>query len=100
MIALLIRKFTVRTNISLAPIQHCSEIKGQTSKNNSILQTFLILSGEEMMGDSLYYETGPYGSFKDGSWFTDFRQDLNGRHWQPIHWPEIINIRAGEAIDG
>ena len=53
-----------------------------------------------MMGDSLYYETGPYGSFKDGSWFTDFRQDLNGRHWQPIHWPEIINIRAGEAIDG
>jgi len=52
------------------------------------------------MGDSLYYETGPYGSFKDGSWFTDFRQDLNGRHWQPIHWPEIINIRAGEAIDG
>ena len=53
-----------------------------------------------MMGDSLYYETGPYGSFKDGRWFTDFRQDLNGRSWQPIHWPEIINIRAGEAIDG
>ena len=53
-----------------------------------------------MMGDSLYYETGPYGSFRDGSWFTDFWQDLNGRSWQPIHWPEIINIRSGDAIDG
>ena len=68
--------------------------------NKWLGNTEKIFSGDEMMGDSLYYETGPYGSFKDGSWFTDFRQDLNGRSWQPIHWPEIINIRAGEAIDG
>ena len=60
----------------------------------------LNILGDEMMGDSLYYETGPYGSFRDGSWFTDFWQDLNGRNWQPIHWPEIINIRSGDAIDG
>ena len=60
----------------------------------------LNILGDEMMGDSLYYETGPYGSFRDGSWFTDFWQDLNGRNWEPIHWPEIINIRSGDAIDG
>ena len=60
----------------------------------------LNILGDGMMSDSLYYETGPYGSFRDGSWFTDFWQDLNGRNWQPIHWPEIINIRSGDAIDG
>ena len=53
-----------------------------------------------MLGDSLYFETGPYGSFRDGVWFNDFSQSLDGKYFQPIHWPEIINIRAGEAIDG
>ena len=66
----------------------------------SLNRAKLDILGDEMMGDSLYYETGPYGSFRDGSWFTDFWQDLNGRNWQPIHWPEIINIRSGDAIDG
>ena len=53
-----------------------------------------------MIGDSLYFQTGPYGSVRDRLWFTDFSQSLDGKSWQPIHWPDKINIQAGQAIDG
>ena len=47
------------------------------------------------------FVTGPYGSSseKDGEYFSDFRQTLNGRSVQPNHWPNGINIRSGGSID-
>ena len=57
--------------------------------------------GEELLSHWNVYVSGPYGSqnFKDGHFFTDFRQSLNGRSVQPNHWPDSINIRSGDSID-
>lgn len=57
--------------------------------------------GEELLSQWNIYVSGPYGSqsVKDGQFFTDFRQSLNGRSVQPNHWPDSINIRSGDSID-
>ena len=57
--------------------------------------------GEELLHDWNIIVSGPYGSTsqKDGEFFTDFRQSLNGRWVQPNHWPNGINVRSGGSID-
>ena len=57
--------------------------------------------GEELLTQWNVYVSGPYGSKsgKNGEFFTDFRQSLNGRSVQPNHWPNSLNIRSGESID-
>lgn len=57
--------------------------------------------GEAFLADWNVYVSGPYGSTseKDGEFFTDFRQSLNGRSVQPNHWPNGINVRSGGSID-
>ena len=60
----------------------------------------LTLKGDDFLEDSLYFESGPFGSNNDGTWFTDFRQMLDGSRFEPRHWPDTINLRAGQGIDG
>jgi len=57
--------------------------------------------GEQILDQWNVFVTGPYGSSseKDGEYFSDFRQTLNGRSVQPNHWPNGINIRSGGSID-
>ena len=57
--------------------------------------------GEQVLEQWNIFVSGPYGSTseKDGEFFTDFRQSLNGRSVQPNHWPNGINIRSGGSID-
>lgn len=45
--------------------------------------------GEAILDHWNIYVSGPYGSTsqKDGEFFTDFHQSLNGRSIQPNHWP-------------
>lgn len=68
-----------------------------------IASTFTIsqIYGEAVLGHWNVYVSGPYGSTseKDGEFFTDFRQSLNGRSVQPNHWPNGINVRSGGSID-
>ena len=60
----------------------------------------IYFSGEDFHGDSYYFKSGPYGSLFDGYWFSDLRHSLDGRSWEPRHWPNQINLRAGQSIDG
>ena len=57
--------------------------------------------GEQVLEQWNIFDSGPYGSTseKDGEFFTDFRQSLNGKSVQPNHWPNGINIRSGGSID-
>jgi hypothetical protein len=57
--------------------------------------------GEEILDEWKVYVSGPYGSrsYKDGDFFTDFHQSLNGRSVEPNHWPDAINLRSGDSID-
>ena len=57
--------------------------------------------GEQLLDHWNIFVSGPYGSTseKDGEFFTDFRQSLNGKSVQPNHWPNGINIRSGGSID-
>ena len=57
--------------------------------------------GEELLNQWKIYVSGPYGStsHKDGEFFTDFRQRLDGRSVEPSHWPDGINLRSGGSID-
>jgi len=63
-------------------------------------ETISEIVGDDFLDDSVYFESGPYGSNNDGSWFTDFRQKLDGSRFEPRHWPDTINVRAGQSIDG
>ena len=69
------------------------------SKNSAF--TISQIYGEELLENWNIYVSGPYGttSDKDGEYFTDFRQSLNGRNIQPNHWPSGLNIRSGDSID-
>lgn len=73
------------------------------SWNISKISAFTIsqIYGEELLENWNIYVSGPYGttSDKDGEYFTDFRQSLNGRNIQPNHWPSGLNIRSGDSID-
>jgi hypothetical protein len=52
------------------------------------------------MSNVVVYDSGPFGgSSFSGVWFTDFWQSLDGRRAKPTHWPDKINIRAGQRID-
>ena len=64
------------------------------------LTDMITLKGDDFLEDSLYFESGPFGSNNDGTWFTDFRQMLDGSRFEPRHWPDTINLRAGQGIDG
>ena len=57
--------------------------------------------GESVLDQWNIFVSGPYGSSseKDGEYFNDFRQSLDGRSVQPNHWPNGINIRSGGSID-
>ena len=74
-----------------------------TSENFHTINAFTIsqIYGEEFLEHWNIYVTGTYGttSQKDGEFFTDFKQSLNGRSVEPSHWPSGINIRSGESID-
>jgi len=63
-------------------------------------ETISEIFGDDFLEDSLYFESGPFGSNNDGTWFTDFRQMLDGSRFEPRHWPDAINLRAGQGIDG
>ena len=74
-----------------------------TSDYFHMIKAFTIsqIYGEELLEHWNIYVTGPYGttSQKDGEFFTDFKQSLNGRSIEPSHWPSGINIRSGGSID-
>ena len=52
-----------------------------------------------MLGHEIYFTSGPYGSMNGGDWFTDFWQSLDGKEYNPTHWPSGVNLRHGERID-
>ncbi len=68
---------------------------------SSLASTISQIYGEELLDMWNIYVSGPYGSrsYKEGDFFTDFRQSIDGRSIQPNHWPDAINLRSGEAID-
>ncbi len=52
-----------------------------------------------MLSSDDYFVSGPYGSMNGGEWFTDFWQSLDGKDYNPKHWPDGITLRYGERID-
>ncbi len=67
-----------------------------------LLSFLLNFTGEEVISHWDIYRSGPYGNVggRNGEFFNDFRQTLDGKQVRPNHWPDTINIRAGGSIDG
>ena len=50
-------------------------------------------SGDDFLDDSVYFESGPYGSNNDGTWFTDFRQKLDGSRSGKAENPRELELQ-------